>query len=49
MKECYDNRIETAMLPTAKTLRRRSSIPFQLIRFANINVRMIQMVLKAHN
>jgi len=49
MMECYDNRIDTAMLPTKKTLKMRSSIPFQLLRFARINIRMVQMVLKAHS
>jgi hypothetical protein len=47
--ECYDNRIDSAMLPTKKTLKQRSSIPVQLVRFMLINIRMVQMVFKAHN
>lgn len=49
MLECYDNRIDSAMLPTKKTLKMRTSLPVQLFRFASINIRMLQMVLKAHD
>ncbi|GAB2859496.1 hypothetical protein [Nocardioides pacificus] len=35
-----------APLPTAATLRRRRSIPFQLTRFAVFNTRIMRMVLK---
>lgn len=35
-----------AMLPTDATLRRRHSIPVQLVRFAVFNLRMIRLVLK---
>lgn len=49
MLKCYDNRIDTAMLPTKKTLKLRTSLPFQLLRFASINIRMLQMVHKAHD
>jgi hypothetical protein len=43
-----DDRIAAAPLPTARTLRRRRSIPFQLWRFGTINLRMLRMVRKAH-
>jgi hypothetical protein len=43
-----DDRISAAPLPTARTLRRRSSIPLQLWRFGQINLRMLRMVRKAH-
>jgi hypothetical protein len=42
------DRIDAAPLPTARTLRRRRSIPRQLWRFGQINVRMLRMVRKAH-
>lgn len=35
-----------APLPTAGTLRRRRSIPYQLTRFAVFNARIMRMVLK---
>ncbi len=43
-----NDRIAAAPLPTARTLRRRSSIPLQLWRFGQINLRMLRMVRKAH-
>jgi hypothetical protein len=43
-----DERIAAAPLPTARILRRRSSIPLQLWRFARINLRTLRMVRKAH-
>jgi hypothetical protein len=43
-----DDRIAAAPLPTARTLRRRGSIPLQLWRFGKINLRMLRMVRKAH-
>ncbi|WP_198955082.1 hypothetical protein [Kineosporia sp. R_H_3] len=43
-----DDRIATAPMPTAKTLRRRHSLPIQLWRFAVVNVRMIRMIGKGH-
>jgi hypothetical protein len=43
-----DDRIAAAPLPTARTLRRHSSIPLQLVRFGWINLRMLRMVRKAH-
>ena len=43
-----NDRIAAAPLPTARTLRRRRSIPLQLWRFGTINLRMLRMVRKAH-
>jgi len=43
-----DDRIAAAPLPSARTLRRRRSIPLQLFRFGRINLRMLRMVRKAH-
>ena len=43
-----DDRIAAAPLPTARTLRRRRSIPVQLWRFGQINLRMLRMVHRAH-
>jgi hypothetical protein len=40
--------LSSAPLPTAKTLRRRQSIPLQLTRFAVFNARMMRMVVKGH-
>jgi len=47
--ERYDDRIETAMLPTDKTLKKRTSVPIQLVRFVSLNLRMVRMAFKAHN
>lgn len=44
-----DERIAAAPLPTAATLRRRKSLPVQLVRFALINLRMMRMVRKGHS
>ncbi len=38
--------LSRAPLPTAATLRRRRSLPFQLIRFAVFNTRIMRMVAK---
>ena len=38
--------IAAAPLPTGPTLKRRQSLPFQLWRFAAINVRMLTMITK---
>lgn len=38
-----------APLPTAATLRRRSSVPFQLSRFVAFNARIIRMAAKGHH
>ncbi len=37
-----------APLPTRRTLRRRGSVPLQLVRFALLNLRMLRMVGKGH-
>jgi hypothetical protein len=44
-----DERIQAAPLPLSKTLRRRSSLPFQLWRFALINLKIVKMVTKGHH
>ena len=41
-----DERIAAAPLPTAKTLRMRTLVPFQLWRFLRINLRMVSMIRK---
>ena len=46
--DTVDDWIAAAPMPTTRTLRRRSSIPLQLWRFARINLRMLRMVRKAH-
>ena len=38
--------IASAPLPTGKTLRRRKSLPFQVWRFAALNLRMLTMITK---
>jgi hypothetical protein len=43
-----DATLATAPLPTAATLRRRSSLPLQTWRFAVLNLKIIRMVLKGH-
>lgn len=43
-----DEKIASAPLPTRRTLRMRAFIPYQVWRFATINLRMLQMVRKAH-
>lgn len=43
-----DERIATAPLPTAATLRRRGSLPVQAVRFAAINLRMLRVIVKGH-
>lgn len=43
-----DTAIAAAPLPTSKTLRRRASLPLQLVRFAVLNLRMLRMVAKGH-
>jgi len=48
LMDTTDDRIAAAPLPTRRTLRRRSSIPLQLWRFGQINLRMLRMVRKAH-
>lgn len=41
--------IASAPLPTARTLRLRSNVPYQLYRFAAINIKMIGVILKGHH
>ncbi|NNN14097.1 MAG: hypothetical protein HKL81_10175 [Acidimicrobiaceae bacterium] len=41
-------KIATAPLPTRKTLKSRKNIPFQIVRFAVFNIRMLKMVTRAH-
>jgi hypothetical protein len=48
LMDTSNDRIAAAPLPTPRTLRRRSSIPLQLWRFGQINLRMLRMVRKAH-
>lgn len=40
--------IASAPLPTAKTLRRRSSLVHQALRFVAINLRMIRIIARGH-
>jgi len=44
-----DERIQVAPLPLPRTLRRRSSLPVQLWRFAAINLKIVKMVTKGHH
>jgi hypothetical protein len=46
--DAAEERIAAAPLPTNRTLRMRSNIPFQLWRFAVINLRMVRMIRKGH-
>lgn len=39
---------QTAPRPTARTLRRRTSLPLQAWRFAVINLRMMAMIRRSH-
>jgi hypothetical protein len=41
--------IAEAPLPTRRTLRARSSLPFQVLRFVAFNIRMLRMVKKGHH
>ncbi len=43
-----DTSIAHAPLPTAETVRARTSLPTQALRFAVINTRMIRVILKGH-
>lgn len=43
-----EERIAGAPLPTAKTLRRRRSLPVQAWRFAVLNLKMLRMIGKGH-
>jgi hypothetical protein len=39
----------TAPMPTKHTVRMRTNIPFQVLRFGIVNLKMLRMVLKSHN
>lgn len=41
--------LRTAPLPTERTLRMRQNLPYQAIRFAAFNLRIVRMVLKGHH
>ncbi len=41
--------VSGAPLPTAKTLRMRQNLPYQALRFAVFNVRIVRMVVKGHH
>jgi len=41
--------IAEAPLPTARTLRSRKSLPYQAMRFAAFNYRMLKMVTRTHH
>ena len=44
-----DEQMAAAPMPTARTLRQRSTVPIQLFRFAVINAKILRMVLKGHS
>jgi hypothetical protein len=39
----------TAPMPTAHTVRMRTNLPLQVVRFGIVNLKMLRMVLKSHN
>jgi hypothetical protein len=39
----------TAPMPTKHTVRMRTNLPVQVVRFAVVNLKMLRMVLKSHN
>ena len=41
--------IANAPLPTPRTLRSRTNIPRQIVRFVSFNARMLRMVAKGHH
>ncbi|HSN42547.1 MAG TPA: hypothetical protein VLR88_00660 [Propionibacteriaceae bacterium] len=41
--------IASAPMPTPKTLRMRSSLPYQFTRYVSQNVRIMRMVIKGHH
>jgi hypothetical protein len=43
-----DSSIAQAPLPTEKTVRSRTALPTQVVRFGAINLRMIKIILKGH-
>jgi hypothetical protein len=40
--------IASAPLPTARTLRMRRSLPYQLVRLVAINIKMIKIITRGH-
>jgi hypothetical protein len=38
----------TAPMPTERTVRMRTNLPFQAVRFGAVSLRMMKMVLKSH-
>lgn len=43
-----DTSISQAPLPTEKTVKSRTSLPTQVMRFGAINLRMVKIILKGH-
>ncbi len=41
--------IASAPLPTEKTLRRRTNLPYQVLRFLAINIKMIKIIARGHH
>ena len=39
----------TAPMPTPHTVRMRTNLPFQVVRFGIVNLKMLRMVLKSHH
>jgi hypothetical protein len=46
--ESIDERIAVAPLPTRETIKLRSNLLLQAIRFAVINLKMIRIIVKSH-
>lgn len=38
-----------APMPTARTIRRRSSLPVQAVRFSAVSLKMLRMILRSHD
>jgi hypothetical protein len=38
-----------APVPEPRTVQRRTSLPFQLLRFARVNLRMVAMIRRSHS
>ena len=43
-----DTSISHAPLPTPKTVKSRTALPTQVVRFGAINLRMVKIILKGH-
>jgi hypothetical protein len=39
----------TAPMPTARTIRQRSSLPVQAVRFSAVSLKMMRMILRSHD